>query len=232
MPACADNGIELRRDFVVKVTHDGKPLSGVTVQVTRTKAEENGTIAFFDMTASDGTVHIANLPAGEYWLDTEFLGFTAGMQCFHIDNRSSRKAKRAVRYGWGELAPSARQIAGKLIDVQPRGGVTFIEKLRSVAAEPIPEASLKLQNALTGTIYHTVSDQEGGFSFPPSPNGTYVLHLDGGTTPGGLHYGDGDILVRLSDTETEKMLLLKRISGVPGGCGAPYLSLEFRNYTK
>jgi len=31
MASCLGNGLEMRRDFVVSVTHGGKPLTGVTV---------------------------------------------------------------------------------------------------------------------------------------------------------------------------------------------------------
>ena len=196
--------------------------------VTKYGGKENGSKSFSGMTASDGTVHVADLPAGEYWLDAELLGITAGSQCFHIGSRTSRKAKRTLTYEWGDLAPSTRQIAGTLIDPQPGEGAILLQNVRNGVVDPIPEARLKLQNALTGAVYNAVSNHDGGFSFAPPPNGTYVLHVEGGTMPSGRDYQSTDLLVRLSNTATQNMLLLKRTSGGAGSCGGPSLSLELR----
>ena len=229
LAACASNGVELRPNFVVSVAHGGKPLSGVTVQVTKLGGEENGVIVFSGRTSPDGAVHVINIPVGEYWLDAGLLGITAGRQCFHIGNHTSRKAKRTVKYEWGDLAPSTRQIAGKLIDPQPGEGATLLQNIRNRVVEPIPDARLKLQNAVTGAVYNTLSNRDGDFSFASTPNGTYVLHIDGGTIPSGHAYDSADLLISLSDTAKQNMLLLKRTGGGGGSCGGPTLSLEVRS---
>ena len=59
---------------------------------------------------------------GDYWLDASFLGVNAAYFCFHVSERPSRKAKRRMRYDWGDLAPATRQLAGKLVDSQPGTG--------------------------------------------------------------------------------------------------------------
>lgn len=121
LTSCLDKGVELRRDFIVRVTHGGKPLPGVSVQVTGA-IKGNGNKLFSGKTAADGTVRVRDLPPGEYWLNAELLGIAAGVQCFHIGARSSRVAKKKVSYEWGDLASATRQIAGKLIDSQPGKG--------------------------------------------------------------------------------------------------------------
>jgi hypothetical protein len=225
LASCVDNGVELQRDFVVSVTHGGKPLARVTVQVTR-YGEEIDNKLFSGMTATDGTVHVPNLPPGEYWLDAGLLGITAGSQCFHVANHASRKARRTVKYEWGDLAPSTRQIAGRLIDPQPGEGVTFLQNIRNGVVAPISETKLKLQNALTGDVYDALSNDDGGFSFAQIPNGTYVLRIEGGKTPAGRNYESTDLLIRLSDAATNNLLLLKRTSGGAGSCGGPSLAME------
>src|ERR1700730_15922528 len=70
---CLDNGIELRRDFVARVTHEGKPLPGVHVEITTLGNEENR-VVFSGITGNDGTARVANLPAGKFDLDAELLG--------------------------------------------------------------------------------------------------------------------------------------------------------------
>ena len=143
MAGCLDNGVEMRNDFVVRVTHADKPIAGVNVRVTRNL---DGSEWFSGTTAANGTVRVTGLPAGEYWLTTELMGIGAGGECFHISSYPSRKAKQVVKYEWGDLAPSTRQIVGRLIDPAPGEGATFLQNIRNGVVEPIPEARLKLQN--------------------------------------------------------------------------------------
>lgn len=227
---CIGYGIEMRRDFVVKVTHDGKPLAGVSVLVTTFGGEENGHESFSGISVSDGTVRVTGLAAGAYWLDAEFFGVAAGMQCFHIANRASRKAKRKVEYQWGDLVPATRQIAGTLIDFVPadQGGTPLWNLLHS-AKVPIGEAKLKVQDPLTGAVYSTVSDVDGRFSFARIPDGLYVLHVSAGTVSGARQYESTDMLIRLSDhAKWGTFLLVWRQPG-NGSCGGA--SLEFENPT-
>lgn len=218
----------MRRDFVVTVTHGGKPLSGVGVLVTTFGGEKDGRESFSGITISDGTVRVRGLAAGEYWLSAEFFGIAAGMQCFHIANRTSRKAKRTVRYEWGDLVPAARQIAGLLIDSVPadQGGTPIWNLLHSVKV-PIGEAKLKVQDTLTGVAYSTVSDVDGHFSFARIPDGLYVLHVSAGTVSGGRQYESTDMLIRLSDRARWGTFVLVWRQPENGSCGGA--SLEFQN---
>lgn len=223
--SCNDKGLEVRRDFVVKVTHGGKPLPGVNVQVTR-HATERGNELFSGKTAADGTVRIANLQPGEFWLSSELLGITAGTECFHVGLAPSRKAKKTVTYEWGDLAPATLQIAGKLVDSEPAHGDNPIWNLVHRVDVPISEAKLKLQNPLTGAAYTSLTDLDGRFSFGPIPNGIYVVHIDGETVPSGRAYDAADLLVRLSGTAKASRLLLKHREPGGGSCGGTSLEVQ------
>jgi len=224
--SCLNKGVELRPEFVVRVTHGDKPLQGVSVRVS-SAAEGNVNNLFSGVTAADGSVRVVSLPPGEYWLNAELLGIVAGTECFHVDPRPTRKGKKKVSYDWGDLAPATRQVAGRLIDSQPgQGEIPIWNQLHRVDT-PISEARLRLQDPLTGAVYSTLSDSDGHFSFGSIPNGIYVLHIEGGTAPRGRGFDSSDHLIRLSDTDTAKgdMLLLSRRDAGAGSCGGTSLEL-------
>jgi len=85
---------------------------------------------------------------------------------------------------------------------------------------------LRLQDPLTGAVYSTLSDSDGHFSFGQIPKGIYVLHIEAGTAPGGRGYDSTDLLVRLSDTAKQAMLLLTRSDASAGSCGGTSLELR------
>lgn len=216
----------MRSSFVVHVTHQDKPLAGVTVEVRKFGGENNNTDLFSGTTALDGTVQVATLPPGEYWLDAGLLGISAVSECFHIGSNASRKAKKRVTYEWGDSASAVRQIAGKLIDSQPGQGGTPIWNLIHRVDVPITEAKLKLENPLTRTVYTTTSDVDGRFTFAGIANGIYVLHIEAGIAPGDREYNSTDLLIRLSDTANRNTLLLARQDGGGGSCGDTSLRLQ------
>jgi hypothetical protein len=51
---CRDRGVELRRNFSVTVTHEDKPLPGVSVRITG-NSEVAGHQSFSGLTSADGT---------------------------------------------------------------------------------------------------------------------------------------------------------------------------------
>ncbi len=128
----------------MKLTHDGHPLAGVLIDVI-TQAG-NGK-QFSDVTGSDGTVYVTNLPAGEFWLNAEYFGVSAAHQCFHIENHPSRKAKKSLTVEWGDYAPATRQVAGRLIDSQPGEGGTPLWNMTHRVDVPIRDAAMQLKNA-------------------------------------------------------------------------------------
>ena len=97
--SCLNRGVELRPDFVVRILHGDKPLPGGSVWVS-SGAQGNVNKLFSSVTAVDGTVCVVDLPPGEYWLNARLLGMVAGTECFHVDPRSTRKAKKKELAVW------------------------------------------------------------------------------------------------------------------------------------
>jgi hypothetical protein len=62
----------------------------------------------------------------------------------------------------------------------------------------------------------------GHFSFEGLPNGTHVLHVEGGNTSD-FTYDPSDSVVELSGTAKRGKLLFK---GEPSGCGGNGLALD------
>jgi len=222
---CAGDGKEMRPNFKVRAFHDGKPLSGVSVRIARTG--EGGSEKFFlGTTDPSGSVRITNLPPGNYWIYTDLLGIGAGTECFHVAAHSTSKALKSLKYEWGDLAPATTNIKGSLVDSQPGPVGTPIERLLHRVAVPIPNAKLTLHDALKGSAIPTVTDDNGTFSYPGIPKGTYVLHIDSGTAPGGREYDSSDILIVLTDKAKMDSLRLVRREASGGSCGGTSLELQ------
>jgi hypothetical protein len=202
--SCLGQGIELRREFVVLIKHDGRPLQGVEIEI-KTNAPE-ASIAFKGLTDSQGRATIVLSP-GEYWLDAELHGVSAAYQCFHVAAHWSIKAKRKLTYEWGDLAPSMRQIAGRVIESQAGTGGNLLWNLSHRVDVPINGVILQLNNAITGASFTTKSDDHGHFSFDPLPNGTYVLHIEPGSTDLGA---SSDLVIKVSESATWNDVVLKR----------------------
>jgi hypothetical protein len=217
------------RHFIVRVTHGGKPLPGVSVWIASNAQGEHR--SFSSETTSDGTANIADLPPGEYWLTAELLGITAGSECFYVGLRETKKAKDTVSYNWGDLAPAVKQLAGRLIDSQPGQGGTPLQNQLHPVEVPISKAKLKLQDPFNGQVNSTLSDSNGHFSFQGLPEGTYVLHIEAGTESGARDYDSTDLLIRLSSTAKQGSLVLRRREGFPGSCGGTSLELQNAPHT-
>jgi hypothetical protein len=225
LEGCTNRGIELRSDFAVKIRHADKPLPGTTIEITGPQGT-SGAKKFAVKTDKDGIARITNLAPGDYWLNAEYLDIGAAYHCFHVNERPSRKAKRNLAYDWGDLAPGARRIAGKLLDSQPdKGGTPIWNPLHRVDV-PIVAAKLTLQNAITRAVYYTTSDASGAFAFDGIPNGTYVMHIDAGKVEPDRDYEASDHLVSLSPTAKRNSLLLKRQEASGGSCGGTSLELQ------
>ena len=222
MAGCLGHGVEMRQNFVVLVTHAGKPLSGVSVHISGNGKQ------FTLFTASEGEVSVADLASGDYWLDVQLLGISAAYQCFHVADRPTRRAKRKLTYDWGDEAPATQRIAGRLIDSQPSKAGSPLWNLLHRVDVPIIGASLKLQDPTTGAIYTGTSDNQGGFAFESIPDGTYVLHIEGGSA-GDRGYDATDQLISLSPQASRNALLLTRRDAGGGSCGGTSLELRTVN---
>ena len=215
----------MRSGFAVKIRHADKPLPGATVEITGPQGTASA--KKFTVTADkNGIAHITNLAPGDYWLDAEYLDIGAAYDCFHVNERPSRKAKRNLAYEWGDLAPGTRRIAGKLLDSQPGKGGTAIWNLLHRVDVPIVAAKLTLQNATTRAVYYTTSAANGDFAFDGVPSGTYVLHIDAGKVNPDRDYEASDQLVSLGSTAKRNSLLLRRREAGGGSCGGTSLELQ------
>jgi hypothetical protein len=226
MQGCAGDGVEMRRTFVVDITHGGKPLPGVSVEVRGFGGENHNVQLFSGVTARNGNVNVGELLPGNYWLYAEFLGIPAGRECFHVAPSSSRSAKKRIAYEWGDLAPGFRRMAGRLVDSQPGHGDSAIMNIIHRVDVPIAHAKMKLQNPITAAVYSTESDAGGHFAFGDIPPGTYVLHVEAGTVTDGRDYESTDLLVALGNTAKRDALQLSRHEGGATDCGGTYLELR------
>ena len=98
MAGCLGDGVEMHSKFTIAITHQGKPLPGVSIEIRGFGGEKNGTKLFSGLTASDGKAKVGALPPGLYWLDAEYLGIFAGSQCFHVAPDATGKAKKRLTY--------------------------------------------------------------------------------------------------------------------------------------
>jgi WD40 repeat protein len=215
----------LRPNVIVKVTHQDKPLSGVTVLVTGM-----GTQVFTGRTEADGAVHISNVPVGDYWLKAELLGISAAYTCFHVSPSPSRKARKKLKFEWGDMPPETQQIAGRLQTRQLGKGSTLVERVRHPVDVPIRNASLILRSPVNDAVYRAASDQDGNFSFTEIPAGTYVLHVEGGALPNEDTstqrdaLGPDDFVLHLTaSAKPGKLVLTPNLGG--GSCGGWSLAL-------
>lgn len=215
---CINSGIEVRRDFSVLVKHDGKPLKGVKVEIKTNL----GSIISTGTTDSAGRATVTNLSPGEYWLSADLLGIGAAYHCFHVAQQPTAKAKRVMKYDWGDLAPAMRRVAGSVIDTQPGTGGTLLWNLSHPVKVPVQSAALRLQNAITGEVFTATSDERGDFEFGSIPNGTYVLHIEGGT---GRTYDPTDVLMKVRADVARGAVVLSRQET---GCGGVSLIASWR----
>lgn len=221
---CINRGIELRRSFTTTVTHQGKPLPRVSVQVTG-NSENGDHREFSQLTGSEGRAHFSDLPPGDYWIKADLLGIGAGYECFHINASASKNAKKNRRYDWGDEAISVAQAVGRLVDSQPGQGPNPLQNLLHRVNVPIPDAKMELRKPINDTTYTTVSDAEGHFAFEHVPKGIYVLHIEGGSNTEKQPFDATDLLVNFSDSAKRSLLLLTRKD--PGGsCGGMSLEVE------
>ena len=207
---CKGGRLEMQREFVVVVTHEGTPLPGAIVEVTTEEKGETSS-AFSGETAADGSVKV-NVTPGDYWITTSYLGHEA-VQCIRVAAKPGKEAKREFTYEWGVGAPATKQVAGKLVDAQTGEGVAGARlKLRS------PD-----RRALT-----TVSGAAGSFAFENTPPGTYVLHTDPGTTRAGKRYTESDFVIVVSPEAKANALTVKRREAPNGNCRNAPTDLELR----
>jgi hypothetical protein len=164
------------------------------------------------------------LSPGDYWLRADLLGINAGYQCFHVAAKGSLRAKRSLRYTWGDEALATRAVTGKLVDSQPGTGGHPLWNITHRVSVPIVGAHVDLRSPVTGEDFQTKSNQEGAFRFDHIPQGTYVLHVERGNI--GRVFDPTDLLLAVNPRATRDQLVLIRTEPSGGSCGGTSLELQ------
>jgi len=192
---------ELQRSFTVLVTADGKPVSGVHVEVERnySKVGKENKVRFTGTTAADGTVRIPKMKPGHYKLWAEYLGLSVDSdECIDILSHATSKAEKEIHYTWGDDAPSTGAVRGKLTNGELDMKLSFAERLSHRNAVPIAGAAISLRGPSTAEPFVTTTDADGSFSFSGVPDGVYVLHVDAGKSRSGIAHEHSDQMIRVS----------------------------------
>ena len=159
-------------------------------------------------------MRISGLPAGDYWLSAELLGVSAAYTCFHVNSHASRKARKKLKFEWGDMPYATPQIAGRLQISELGKEGTLVWRLQHRLDVPIRNASLILRSPVNEAAYRTASDIDGDFSFGEIPAGIYVVHIEGGTTPSGETFGSDDFVLQLSaSSKSGKLVLTPNVGG-------------------
>jgi hypothetical protein len=209
---CTHNGFEAAKKFTVTISHAGKPLKGVLIEVI----PDDG-VNISKITETVGVVQFDDLLPGKYHISVSMLGISSVYECFHVSNwTTGLNAKHSLTYSWGDDGIETRQIAGKLVSrVLSANG----QNPKTVS---IAEIHLTLTDPVTGVQYETTSSPEGVFLFSGIAEGAYVLHSDGDKR---FRYYPGDVLIHLERSIVRTELVFQ-LGGGGGDCRA---SLELLN---
>jgi hypothetical protein len=193
----------MEANFSVVVRLVRTNLEGAKVEITSSNADRP---TITELTDRSGRARIRKLSPGDYWINVSYLGVSAGGQCFHVRAESSSAARSALRYRWGDYAMPMRSIGGSLQEWQPGTGGTPIWNLAHGQTAQIAGATVVLENALTREVLRSESDLMGLFRFDLVPDGTYVLHIEGGKTA--RAYAATDMIVPVSHTASRESVVL------------------------
>jgi hypothetical protein len=214
---CLGGGPEVDPQATIEIIHQGSPLSGATVTVSRSGPDDKPVLT--GRTGAKGKLDLSGLTPGEYWLSVDFLGITAALHCFHIDTRPSWRAKRKLKYEWGDWPTTTLRIAGELIDSQPGTGGNALKNQINRNDVPLAGAEITLHNPRNGEIMRTSSAEDGSFALGDARDGIYVLRIAGGKT--GRAYEPTSLVVELAERARLERLRLERVDD----CGGPSLRL-------
>ena len=172
--------MELRQvssDLTVVVTHHGRPIAGIKVQVV---PEESTEPMFNGTTDVHGTVLIRGLMVGRYHLTASHEDFDAGKEWIEVVSVPDAKTKRRFDFQWADWSYQAREVAGTLTGlVRGNTGKPLMDIVHP-RETAFPGVDITLKNAFSSDKYRTVSDSTGAFLIPEVPEGVYILTIAGG----------------------------------------------------
>lgn len=172
--------MELRQvssDLTVVVTHRGKPIAGIEVQVVPEKSTEP---VFSSTTDAHGTVSIKGLMVGRYHLTASHEDFDAGREWIEVIKIPDTETKRRFDFQWEDDSYQTRQVAGTLKGLVPGDTGNKLMDIVHPTETIFPGVEVTLKNAFSGDQYRTVTDSTGAFIIADVPEGVYILTIAGG----------------------------------------------------
>jgi len=177
---CSLRSMELRQvdsQLTVVVTHQGKPIAGIEIQVVPEKGTE---AVFTGVTDESGTVLIQGLATGHYNLTASHDGFEAGKEWIDVVDAHKGKPVRHFAFEWAEGSYQVRQVAGSLTGLIPGNTGNKLMDIVHPIQTVYSGVDITLKNAFSEGEYRTVSDSGGAFFFDRVADGIYVLTIAGG----------------------------------------------------
>jgi hypothetical protein len=178
--ACSLQRMELRQaspDLTVVVTHRGRPIAGIEVQVVPEKSTET---VFTGTTDERGTVLIAGLLVGRYHLTASHDDFDAGKEWIEVVAIPDSETKKRFEFEWADWSYETRRVAGTLTGLVPGDTGNKLMDIVHPKEAVYSGVDITLKSAFSGEEYRTVSDSTGAFLIGDVPDGIYVLTIAGG----------------------------------------------------
>jgi len=172
--------MELRQvspNLTIAVTHRGKPIAGITVQVVPEKSVDP---VFIGATDELGTVLIEGLVAGRYHLTASREGFDAGKEWIEVVAVPNAKTRERFEFHWADWSYQTRRVAGTLTGFVPGNTGNKLMDIVHPQETVYPGVDITLKNAFSSDEYRTVSDSTGTFIIGDVPDGIYILTIAGG----------------------------------------------------
>ena|ERR1051326_46387 len=177
---CSLRSMELRQvdsHLTVVVTHQGKPIAGIEIEVVPEKGTE---AVFTGVTDESGTILIERLATGHYNLTASHDGFEAGKEWIDVVDAHKGKPVRRFAFEWSEGSYQVRQVAGSLTGLIPGNTGNKLMDIVHPIQTVYSGVDITLKNAFSEEEYRTVSDSAGAFFFDGVADGIYILTIAGG----------------------------------------------------
>lgn len=168
---------QVSSDLTVVVTHRGKPIAGIEVQVVPEKSTEP---IFTATTNVHGTVLIKGLTAGRYYLTASYEDFNAGKEWIEVVSVPNAKTKRRFNFQWADWSYQTREVAGTLTGLVPGNTGKPLMDIVHPQEAVFPGVDITLKDAFSRDEYRTVSDSTGAFVIAEVSDGIYILTIAGG----------------------------------------------------
>ena len=177
---CSLTPMDLRQvssDLTVVVTHRGKPIAGIKIQVVPEKSTEP---VFSSTTDVNGTVLVEGLMVGRYYLTASHEDFDAGKEWIEVVAVPNAKTKRRFDFQWADWSYQSREVAGTLTGLVPGNTGKPLMDIVHPRETFFPGVDITLKNAFSSDEYRTVSDSTGAFLIAEVSDGVYILTIAGG----------------------------------------------------